>query len=193
MASEVSICNKALRIIRAERISAMDEVSETAEWCRDVYEDTRDALIAEYPWNFATRRASLAANSTAPAFGFAYAYDLPADPLRCLRVLSLDGEPEENRGPWKVEGNQLLTDEEGPLNILYLARITDAGAFPPLFVEALAARLAVEGAWRFTGSGGREASLVEMATMRTQEARRADAQEGTSETMVADDWLRSRF
>lgn len=192
MASETSICNKALRLLRAGRISAMDEASEAGEWCRDVYYDARDALIAEYPWNFATMRTQLAASGDTPSWGFDYSYALPAAPTFCLRVLSI-GEPGCLTLPYKVEGRLLVTDESAPLRVQFLARVEDTSLFPPLFVEALAARMAVEGAWRFTGSAGREASLSDQARLRVNEARRVDAQEGTPDAMIADDWLRSRY
>lgn len=193
MASEVSICNRALRLLRVQPISSLDEDGEAAGWCAETYGDARDALIAEYPWNFATRRAALPALAEAPTWGFARAFQLPGDPERCLRVLRLEGEPEEEVLPYQVEGRRIVSDEAAPLRILYLARVVDPTSFPPLFVEALAARLAAEGAFHFTGSTSREAQLNELYDRKLALARRFDAQEGTAPGIVADEWLRSRL
>lgn len=193
MASEVSICNRALRLLRVQPISSFDEDGEAAGWCAETYGDARDALIAEYPWNFATRRAALPALSDVPTWGFARAFQLPGDPERCLRVLRLEGEPERAVLPYQVEGRRVVTDEAAPLRILYLARVIDPSGYPPLFVEALAARLAAEGAFHFTGSTSREAQLSDLYERKLALARRFDAQEGSAPGVVADEWLRSRL
>jgi len=193
MASEVSICNRALRLLRVQPITSFDEDGEAAGWCAETYPDARDALIAEYPWNFATRRAALPALSAVPTWGFARAFQLPGDPERCLRVLGLAEETGDGGLVYQVEGSRIVTDEPAPLKLLYLARVADPAAYPPLFVEALAARLAAEGAFHFTGSTSREAQLTDLYERKVALARRFDAQEGSAPGLVADDWLRSRL
>jgi hypothetical protein len=190
MASEVSICNRALRVLGVAPISALSEDSKAGAWAAQSYADARDALLAEYPWNFAIKRAALAASVAAPAWGPAHLYPLPAD---ALRVLAVEGEPEQRVEPWKVEARAIATDGAAPLNIVYIAKVTDPAQWSPLFVEALAARLAVEGAFHFTGSTSREAQLAERYRELVANARRYDAQEGTAEGLVAHDWIESRL
>ena len=189
MASEVSICNRALRVLGVQPISALGEDSKAGAWAQQTYADARDALLAEYPWNFAIKREALAASVSEPVWGYAYLYALPAD---CLRVLAVEGEPESYTDPYKIEGRSIATDAAAPLNIRYIARVTDPAQFFPLFVEALAARLAAEGAFHFTGSTAREAQLAERYRELVANARRYDAQEGTAEGLVASDWLDAR-
>src|SRR3546814_16413229 len=51
-----------------------------------------DVCSSDLSWNFATARAKLARADTAPAFGPAYAYALPADWIRCVTAQdSADG------------------------------------------------------------------------------------------------------
>jgi hypothetical protein len=190
MASEVSICNRALRVLGVAPIAALGEDSKAGSWAAETYADARDALLAEYPWNFAIKRAALAATVDEPTWGPAHLYPLPAD---CLRVLALEGEPEQAVDPWHVEERSIATDAAAPLNIRYIAKVTDPAQFTPLFVEALAARLAAEGAFHFTGSTSREAQLAERYRELVANARRYDAQEGTAEGLVANDWLESRL
>ena len=190
MASEVSICNRALRIIGMAPISALGEDSKAGSWADASYSDARDGLLAEYPWNFAIKRAALAASATEPEWGPTYLYALPAD---CLRVLAVEGEPEERVDPWKVEGRYIATDGVAPLNIRYIAKVTDPAQWSPLFVDALVARLAAEGAFTFTGSTSREEQLRAAYRDVVANARRYDAQEGTAEGLVANDWIESRL
>ncbi len=192
MPSDVSICNRALRLLRVQPVSALDEPGEAAAWCGETYPDARDALLAEYPWNFALRRRALPSLAERPAWGFANAYALPEAPERALRVLKIEGEPAGRFRPYQVEGRRIVTDQEAPLRIVYIAGVTDPALFPPLFVEALAARLAAEGAFHFTGSTSREQQLVDLYERKVALARRYDAQEGSGEGLIADDWLRSR-
>ena len=190
MASEVSICNRALRVLGVAPITALGEDSKAGSWALETYADARDGLLADYPWNFAIRRAVLAAGSLPPAWGYLYLYPLPAD---CLRMLAVEGEPEERVEPYKIEGRAIATDAPAPLKIRYIARVTDPAQFGPLFADALAARLAAEGAFHFTGSTSREEQLRQAYRELAANARRYDAQEGTAEGLVAHDWIESRF
>lgn len=190
MASEVQIVNRALRLLKVAPITAIGQDSEAGEWADAVYTSARDALLAEYPWNFAMKRAALSASPTAPSWGYDYAYPLPAD---CLRVLSIEGEPDESTDAWVVEAGSILTDAIAPLYIRYIEQVTNPGRFPPMFTEALVARLAAEGAYSFTGNVAREQLVNELYQARLAIAKRYDAQEGTPEPgPVADDWLRER-
>ena len=189
MTSEVSICNRALRVLGVAPIMALGEDSKAGSWAQETYADLRDALLAEYPWNFAIWRAVLAASNVAPAWGHQFLYPLPAD---CLRVLAVEGEPEARIEPYRIEGRAIATDAPAPLRIRYIARVTDPAQFGPLFVDALAARLAAEGAFHFTGSTSREEQLRQAYRELAANARRYDAQEGTAEALVANDWLEAR-
>jgi hypothetical protein len=190
MASEVSICNRALRVLGVAPITALGEDSKAGAWAQETYADARDALLAEYPGNFAIKRAALAAAVGGPAWGPTHLYPLPAD---ALRVLAVEGEPEARVAPWQVEARAIATDAAAPLKLRYIARVTDPALFGPLFVEALAARLAAEGAFGFTGSTSREAQLAERYRELVANARRYDAQEGTAAGLVSGDWLESRL
>lgn len=185
--SEVAICNMALAEIgRGAQITSMDEASQAARACKLRYPYARDACLRAYDWNFAAKRAELAANGTAPAFEFALAYDLPAD---CLLVRSVyEGEAEK----WVVEGRQILTDMTAPIYIKYTFLATGTATFDPLFVEALAARLASDIAVQLSESVSRAQSLWQVYQGKMAEARRRDAQEGQPESMPQGGWLDAR-
>lgn len=193
-ASEVTICNLALAALGADRIADLGDDSQPARLCSVFYEPGRDAVLRAYPWNFAIRRAALAALSDAPAWGFDRQYQLPEGPSPeyCLRVLEVD-QADDRNAPFLIEGRKILTDIEAPLYIKYIARVTDPAQFDAAFIRALAARLAVDLAYPLTAS----ASMVEQVSKLYQavmsEARIVDAQEGTPGTVSATDWIEDRL
>jgi hypothetical protein len=188
--SEVAICNLALQEIgRGMLISALDENTQAARVCRLRYPYVRDAVLRGYDWNFASARAALVANVTAPSFGFANAFDLPTDPY-CLRVRAIHGGEGED---WKVERQQILTDMGAPLHILYTARITDPAQFDPLFVSALASRIAADIAVSLSESTAKANGLWQIYLGKLHEAWRNDAQEGQPDGRPAGSWHDARY
>ena len=185
--SEVAICNMALaQIGRGAQITSLDEASQAARACKLRYPYARDACLRAYDWNFAAKRAELAENATEPAFEYAHAYDLPSD---CLIVRSIfEGETER----WVVEGRQILTDMGAPIYIKYTRRETDTAQFDPLFVEALAARIASDIAIQLSESVSRAQGLWQTYQAKLIEARRRDAQEGQPEQFPQGSWLDAR-
>ncbi len=81
MTSVVQICNIALSNLGEAKIAALTDENERARQCNLRYEDCRDAVLRSHPWNAAVTRAALAANVTAPAWGFAKS--LPFPPTVC--------------------------------------------------------------------------------------------------------------
>ncbi|MEO6054818.1 MAG: hypothetical protein ABIP97_12475 [Chthoniobacterales bacterium] len=175
-ASETSICNLALGRLGNDSILSTDDDSESARVCKLFYGQTRDEVLRSHRWKFATVLASLAQLTATPVFDWSYQYQLPTD---CLRVLQVNGfEPWEQPGLFEIQGRFLLTDADGA-NVKYTSRITDANQFDPLFIEALACKLASKIAAGLTDSQSRvQALLTEYKTLTGAEAMRVDAMEG---------------
>ena len=74
MASVVDICNGALNQLGATTILSLTEDSKNARLCNARYTQVRDALFRSHPWNCLQKRVQLAADTTAPAWGFTSAY-----------------------------------------------------------------------------------------------------------------------
>ena len=201
MTSNVDIANYALNIIGASNISSLDENSKPGRLVNQRFESVRDAVFRSHPWNCLIRRAELAQEVQAPAFGYSKQYALPSDPY-CLRVLEFSNGslsyPQDNMfsntgGPvFVIEGRKLLTDE-GTARIKYIARVTDPQQYDASLTEALAARLAMEIAYAITGS----TSVVQIATAlydeKMKEARFIDATEGAPQKLEASDFIEARF
>lgn len=137
------------------KIISLDDASKPARTCKLFYEQTRDACLRAHRWNFAKDRATLSRLSANPAFGWGAAYTLPID---CLRVLSLNGETEEEGEEFDIEGKNMLTNSTSA-QIVYIKKIADSEQFDALFCEALSALLAAKIAVSLTGSQTRADDL----------------------------------
>ena len=172
MTSAVDIANSALNNIGASTINSLTEDSVAARIVNQRYVFVRDAVFRSHPWNCLVRRASLAQNSTAPTWGYTYAFNLPTDPY-CLRVLRL----EKLDLDYKVEGRTIVSDEQ-TMKIKFIARVTDPNEYDTLLVESIAARLAADICYGITNSNALVANMVALYESKLKEARFVDATEG---------------
>ena len=201
MTSTVDIANIALNNIGASNITSLDENSKAARVINQRYESVRDAVFRAHPWNCLINRASLAQETTTPAFGYTYQYSLPTNPF-CLRVLEFSNGslsyPQDNitnntGGPvFVIEGRKLLTDE-GSAQIKYVGRITDPQQYDASLIEALAARLSAEVCYAITGSTSMVQIQTSLYEAKINEARFNDATEGATQRLEASDFIESRF
>ena len=198
MPSVVDICNEAMDLLGAATITALTENSKEARLCNRRFETVRDAVLRSHPWNTAIRRASLARDTDAPAFGFTYQYTLPTDPY-CLRVLSfwnsnVDSEVAayDSQVMFKIEGRKVLSNE-GTCKITYLARVTDTEEYDSLLSSTIAHKLAAETAYAITGSTSVSQAMQQLYEVRLREARSIDAMEGVPDKLIADDFINIRF
>ncbi len=194
MTSAVDIANSALNNIGASTINSLTEDSVAARIVNQRYVFVRDAVFRSHPWNCLVRRASLAQNSTAPTWGYTYAYNLPTDPY-CLRVLRL----EKLDLDYKVEGRTIVSDEQ-TMKIKFIARVTDPNEYDTLLVESIAARLAADICYGITNSNALVANMVALYESKLKEARFVDATEGMPGVegadlgvLQADTFINSRY
>lgn len=187
MASETSISNRALQKLGAARITSLSESSSEARACNAVYEILRDAELRAHPWNFATARAQLSADSIPPAFGKANSFNLPVD---CLKVREDDVNTLNK--DWLIEGRKILTDEGGPLNLRYTKKVEDVSLMDPLFQEVLSCRMAIEMCEELTQSNSKKESLKDDYKNAVREARRSNAIERIAQQPPEDEWVTVR-
>lgn len=192
--TEVTICNLALGELGSKTILALTESSSEARACRLFYEQTRDEVLRSHRWNFAIKRTTLSALSALPPFGWDKQYQLPPD---CLRVLQVNGWEEcEREDNWSVEGGRLLTDASN-VQLRYIARVTDASKYDPIFIEALAVKLASKLAQPLTGSRTIPGDLLtKYERISGPQARRMNAIERrfkTKKSFIESDFVASRF
>lgn len=189
MASPTDICNRALQILGASRITSIDENSVEGRACKAAYEARRDAMLRKNRWRFSIARAQLAADATAPDFGKAAAYQVPSD---CLLVLGPYPEDDAQSRDWEIEGRKIYTDESAPLNVRYVSQVTDCNQMDPLFREALSADMAFELCEQITQSNAKKADAKDAKKQALADARRANAFETRPQEAPDDDWITKR-
>lgn len=153
MASRVQIANRALTKLGADRILLLSDDTQGARVMNSMFDDVRDAELRRVHWKFAMKRTSLLALASAPAWGYKYQYPLPSDFIGLVQVNDYYLRTGVSyQALWSVEGTNILTDLEAPLKVIYKFRVTDSGTYDPLFVEALACKLAMEACETLTQS-----------------------------------------
>ena len=185
--SVIKIYNLALTKLGARRLSAVDEDHPNARTITAVYEILRDAELRRYTWSFAIARASVAADGDGPTWGDWNRYSLPNDFLRLVR--------DDESGAtvdWKREGLYILSRSASPLEFKYIARIEDPTYYDPLFVNALAGRIAFTCAKDIEDSTVSKESIQQDYKNDIAEAKRVGAIEKEAQEFPEDEWLQAR-
>lgn len=186
--SKVAICNRALQKLGAERVESLTQDHPNARSMSAAYDPVRERLIRRHPWNFAIKRESIAADGNGPTWGDWYRYSLPNDFLRLLR-----DDESGTRLDWKIEGEYILSRDQAPLEIRYLANITTPSTFDVTFREALACALALETCEEITQSTGKKQSIQQDFKEVMADAAKSNAWEKDADVSLDDDWLLARL
>ena len=134
--SEVDIINAALFKIGDQRITSRGDNNNRARLMNGLYDGVRDELLRDCPWNFAVQRASISASTTVPVYEWETSFPIPADLLYMVST--------ENFTAYRLEGNNILSNQETTLKITYVRRVIDPTEFDTGFVKAFKAKLAYE-------------------------------------------------
>ena len=156
MASVVQLCNMALSHIGSDaRVASISppDGSVEAGHCATFYDTARTELLEPGSWAFSLARAALA-EVTNSSTAWAYAYALPSNCLRPLRIVTpgtqvtvftqdtVTIEPNDHGSTaFDIEGTTLRTNEPAA-TLLYVRDVTDSGQFTPSFTSALSYLLA---------------------------------------------------
>jgi hypothetical protein len=156
MASVVQICNMALSHIGSSaRVTSLSppDGSVEAGHCATFYDQARTEMLEPGTWRFALKRADLA-SVTNDSTQWAYAYALPSDCMRALRVFPVDTPltvfddaintfvaNDQASARFDLEGDVLRTNADDAV-LLYTRDVTDTTKFTPSFTSALGYLLA---------------------------------------------------
>ena len=174
----VEVCNLALDLLKQDAITSIDSpTGGTDVICARWYDHVRRATLRKHPWNFAAKRTTVAPHASAPAFGYSKAYDLPSDFIRLLTIG--DDTVNDLQGKYQLENNQLLFSaaDSSSLKIRYVYDYTNVAKMDPLFVDVLAAELALRIAFKVTGSDEAGEKIKEHLKTIAPEAYAIDGQE----------------
>lgn len=198
-ASPVQIANLALQILGAPQINLLTEDTLSAREMNLAFASVRDSEFNVRRWRFTITRASLPALSAAPPFDYDYQYQLPGDFIRLIEggdIATLvdlsDYRSLNGAALYQLEGTKLITNLGAPLNIRYIARISDTTTFSPAFDMAFAAALAKQCCQKITQSVEKEAAADKAYTRAIRDAARANALELPSVSQADDTWVMAR-
>lgn len=183
MINRVAICNIALGWLGANLITSIDDDTTEGHLCRANYEPVRDAVLEAHNWAFATKWAKLvrlADNGDAP---YASTFQLPVDMLH----VTFCGFGYNYPSKWRREGQTIVTDASECL-IQYVFRNENDSYYPPLFVQAVAARLAADLALPLVQSRTLQSDMYTLYLAKVKEAASRDNQQGTSRR-IRSKWL----
>ncbi len=198
MPSVVDICNEAMDLLGAATIISLTQDSKEARLCNRRFDTVRDSVLRTHLWNIALTRKQIAADATAPDFGFTYQYTLPTEPY-CLRVVSFWNSVVNNEVAaydsnvmYKIEGRKILSNE-GTCKITYIARVTNTEDYDSLLSSTIAYRLAADTAYGITGSMSVAQNMQALYEARLREAKGVDAMEGYPEQPQANEYIEIRY
>lgn len=115
MSVDVDLCNMALAHLGDDanvQSIAPPDGSMQAGQCARYYPITLKALLERHPWTFAWRRAPLTLLATAPNAQWAFAYAVPSDCLRMVKVTDVNAPDDlmaEYAPDWPVDTSPFAT------------------------------------------------------------------------------------
>lgn len=157
-ATEVDVCNLALASINFDPITTLADNTQQARLCSRFFDESRDELLREHAWGFATRRIALDDVEDDPLNpdhgdsypGYLYAYEMPDECLRILKVYN-ESEPDVSY-PYELlfsptdgtPGNEVvrICANVGEAVCEYVYRVETVTFWDAHFVRAMVAYLA---------------------------------------------------
>jgi len=192
MASVVNICNSALNLIGASTISALTEDTKNARLCNQRYSPVRNRIFRSHNWNCLVKRVELAQNSTGPVMEYTYAYALPSDCLRVLRIYNGTTNSIESDLEYKIEGKNVITNQT-TVYLVYTSLDTDPNNYDAYLREAISHQLGADLAYAITNNATLAKNLMARADERLREARFIDSTENSLETIEATEFTNARL
>lgn len=197
MASQVDIINHALTKLGEIRIQDVEEDTKPAREALAVWDLLLESELSANSWTFAARRASIAALVSAPAWGYQFSYEFPADLLALTYVngqsiISISDFNGSTAPIYKVEGREILTDIAGPLQVMYTALVTDPDKWDAGFRNAFAIKLAQVLCFPLTQREGKETGLYQEYQLAVQVAKQRAAIQMPPQTLQDSTWFAER-
>lgn len=186
--SKTSIANKALDLVGKDPLLDLDSsTSPLGKLVQRNYDTTLLRCLRKSPWPWCLTRRALNPSGDSPLNEFAYAFDLPGDFVKMVKVWP-------TTAPYKIEGGQILCDENS-LTIKYVDNraLVDPSVMDPAFAEYFAHELAVAISYKLTDSVALKNDLRKEAKERFLEAAALFSQEDTEDALPEAFWVTDRY
>ena len=204
MASQIQICNLALRHIAEQPIASLDEASEPANVLTDVFDFVYQEELRSYPWRWASETATLAEIASEEPPDFAYVHQLPADYLMMQKILDkISGETlydiwDELYGRYTLRQSEYeirqgkLYSNWSDVDIKYTKLMSDYSKLDSTFVIAFSWRLAYEIAAALTSRDGLRERAYQQYQIEINKARGANGNEQRRRLDISREYLGAR-
>lgn len=191
MSARIDLVNNALGMIGADPITSLEDNSVEARVMKAFYYPSRDMILEDANWTFATKRFTPALSSTAPQFTWTYAYPIPSDIKRVTNVLRQPFTagffwdydfPEEYKSAHVVEDDQILSNDN-PIYCIGLRTMEDESKYSALFGEAFSAYLAFKAALPIAQSSTSQQVMMGLYTDLIGKAKTRDGMQNSTRRM----------
>lgn len=196
MTDQLSLYNGALSILGERRLASLTENREPRYKLDDIYEnDLVNRVLQMGQWKFAKRSVQLEPEpSISPAFGLQFAYPLPDDFVRTIKVC-YDEYFNIPITRYEIEAKVIYTDADE----IFFSYVSDDEAFggdfslwPFNFTEMVEHYLAYKVGPRLTGISMTDKELLRLYKFALSEAKAVDAMESPAKFPPKGGWARSR-
>ncbi|HAA40906.1 MAG TPA: hypothetical protein DCE36_12625 [Pseudomonas sp.] len=189
MATGVTICSNALLMLGSQTINdfADEENLDRAKLCANLYPTVRDDMLRAHPWNCCIKRAVLAPDAVAPAFGYDYAFELPADFSRVLEVGSSGQQID-----YLVEGRSILANTT-VLQLRYVFRNEVENTWDSHLIGLVTRAMAATLAYPVTQSAAAQTAQEQKLELTLRRAKAVDGQEDPPQTLGDERLYAARF
>lgn len=175
--NQTTICNEALSLCGAETINSIDDGTENARRCANIYPQTRLSLIRMHPWSCCVKRVVLSPVTTHPSFGYGNAFPLPKDFVRLISAGTKN---------FDIENRHILANSSS-IQLIYVYDNDNEQTWDALLAEAMSLYLCSKIAKPITGSQAEGDSAWQKLQMLLKQARAINGQERPSQTFYGDD------
>jgi hypothetical protein len=187
--TKIGIINRGLQLVGAPAINSVQENSRGARAMNRAYDSVKLNELRKHFWNFSIKRISIPASATPPAFGKGNYFPLPGDFL----MLAPMDQDLLTTTDWQIEGNQIASNDLGPINVRYVSSDLVESLFDVSFAEALSAALAMNTAEELTQSNSKIQNAAKAYDDAIKQARRRNAFENRPVQSPTDTWITARF
>lgn len=185
--SKVTIVNKALTYLGANRITSLTDDTLEAKSASNMYEDSLRSILSECGWKFATKRVLLNKLDEEPAWqenGMANYFQLPSD---CVEIFGVMNE----EAVWEREAKKIIANQS-EFGIKYVYFCDDTTLYPSYFIDAFAIKLAADMCYEITNSEAKTEALLELYKGEfLPMARTKNAREASRPQVKDDHWVTS--
>jgi len=186
MATKTDLANFALGHIGDVVITDVDSPTNEAGRTVNLWFDTaRRRVLRLANWNCCAKRVELAADATAPVYGYNFRYLLPGDFIRFVKM-NYSGAGLEAA----IESGYVLTNKSSPIFIKYVFDELDVSKFDEDLVQAVAFMLAYYISPKLTQSNTKRTELREAAYDEVTRAKDVDTSGQAPQLIAGGSWVR---